>query len=153
MQSPPDIREATRADLPGIIALLADDDLGRGRENPSVPPDARYIAAFDAVLSDPNQCQIVVADGSRIIGTMQLTFIPGLSRLGAWRAQIEAVRIARDHRGTGLGARLFDFAIGRARERGCTLIQLTTDKSRPDAHRFYDRLGFEASHIGYKLAL
>jgi len=149
-------RTATRTDLAAIVALLADDPLGREREAAGASPaavDARYVAAFDAIAADANQQLVVVTEGDTVVGTLQLSFIPGIARQGAWRGQIEAVRIAAQRRDAGLGQRMFEWAIARCRERGCTLVQLTTDKRRPDAHRFYERLGFVASHEGYKLAL
>jgi len=149
----PAFRRAERADLEAIVDLLADDALGAGREDAARPLDGRYLAAFDAISADPNQFLAVVEAEGRIVGTLQLSFLPGLSRLGMTRGQIEAVRIAADRRGTGLGEAMFAWAIAECRKRGCALVQLTTDKSRPDAHRFYERLGFVASHEGYKLAL
>ena len=146
-------RRATEADLEAIVALLADDVLGATREQAAEEVSERYRRAFAEIDADPNQFLCVVEEGGRIVGTLQLTFIPGLSRGGGKRGQIEAVRIARDRRGDGLGEAMFDWAIAECRNRGCTLVQLTTDKARPDAHRFYDRLGFEPSHIGYKLHL
>lgn len=144
-------RRATAADLPAILALLADDQLGAGRENPA--DAARYRAAFDLIDADPAQLLAVAQDADRVVGTLQLTFIPGLARGGALRGQIEAVRVARSHRGAGLGRAMMDWAIAECRARGCALVQLTTDRSRTDAHRFYDGLGFVPSHVGYKLAL
>ncbi len=149
----PDIRKAGAEDLPEIVALLADDDLGKGREDARLPLAQGYLDAFAAIDGDPNQFLAVAVEADRVVGTLQITFIPGLSRSGSWRGQIEAVRIAADKRGSGLGRRLFDWAIDRCRERDCRLVQLTTDKARPDAHRFYESLGFQASHEGYKLAL
>lgn len=149
----PNFRRAERADLEAIVDLLADDALGAGREDAARPLDGRYLAAFEAISADPNQFLAVVETEGRIVGTLQLSFLPGLSRLGMTRGQIEAVRIAADRRGTGLGEAMFAWAIAECRKRGCALVQLTTDKSRPDAHRFYERLGFVASHEGYKLAL
>lgn len=146
-------RRAQAADLPAIVALLANDILGQQREDTSSPPNPNYVDAFQAILADPNQLQMVATSGDEVIGTLQLTFIPGLARKGAWRGQIEAVRIAETHRGSGLGQQMFEWAIEQCRVRGCNLVQLTTDKTRSDAHRFYDRLGFAASHTGYKLAL
>jgi GNAT superfamily N-acetyltransferase len=146
-------RRASESDLPGIVALLADDPLGQRREQPELPLASSYIAAFAAIEADRNQLLVVMAEGSRIVGTLQLTFIPGLSRTGAWRGQIEAVRVARDRQQSGLGRRMFEWAIAECRARGCSLIQLTTDKDRPDAHRFYEQLGFTPSHLGYKLAI
>ena len=113
----------------------------------------RDLARARLAAADPNQLLIVAVFDGRIIGTLQLSFIPGLARRGALRGQIEAVRIAADYRNVGLGRQMMDWAIAKCRSRGCALVQLTTDKSRPDAHRFYERLGFKASHEGYKLAL
>ncbi len=133
--------------------MLADDPLGRGREDTSEPLAKAYRDAFAAVDADPNQFLAVMTEGSRIIGTLQITYLAGLSLQGALRGQIEAVRIADDRRGERLGQRLLEWAVEECRRRGCRLVQLTTNKSRQDAHRFYDRLGFKASHIGYKLEL
>ena len=146
-------RTATLADLEAIVSLLADDALGARRETIASPPAACYVSAFQAIAADANQRLMVAADGAAIVGTLQLSFIPGIARRGAWRGQIEAVRIAASHRGAGLGQRLFEWAMDACRARGCQLLQLTTDKGRPDAHRFYEKLGFVASHEGYKLAL
>ena len=130
--------------------MLADDPLGATRERPG---DPAYAAAFAEVDADPRQfLAVAVADGE-VVGTLQLTFIPGLSRLGATRALIEAVRVRADQRGGGLGAHLVRWAVDTARDRGAAMVQLTTDASRKDAHRFYERLGFTASHIGMKLPL
>ena len=145
------IRDAVPADLPAIIDLLADDVLGRAREAATVDP--AYARAFHAIEQDPNHRLLVAEQDERIVGCFQLTYLPGLSRGGAWRAQIESVRIAAPVRGGGIGATMMRWAVERARERGCALVQLTTDKRRPDAHRFYRRLGFEASHEGMKLML
>ena len=146
-------RRAEAADLPAIVALLADDPLGRQREQLGPPLDRNYIDAFAAIDADPNQLLVAVIEGSRIVGTLQLTFIPGLSRKGAWRGQIEAVRIRTDSQRSGLGRRMLEWAIAECRSRGCSLVQLTTDKDRPEAHRFYEQLGFIASHLGYKLVI
>ncbi len=148
-----DFRRAQPADLPAIIALLANDILGQQREDASSPPNPKYVDAFNAILADPNQLQVVATMNEVVIGALQLTFIPGLARLGAWRGQIEAVRVAETHRGSRAGQQMFEWAIAQCRARGCDLVQLTTDKARPDAHRFYERLGFVGSHIGYKLML
>lgn len=147
------IRRAEVADLPAIIAMLADDELGSAREDASLPLAQAYLDAFAAIDADPNQFLAVMADDAEIIGTLQITFLAGLSLRGARRGQIEAVRIAADRRGERLGQRLFDWAIEKCRECGCRVVQLTTNKTRLDAHRFYERLGFKASHIGYKLEL
>ena len=146
-------RAAEEADLPAIVSLLADDEIGRLREDPRLPLAAEYLEAFQAIKADPNQRLVVVADGTETVGTLQISFIAGISRKGAWRGQIEAVRIATAYRNSGLGQQMFEWAIAQCRSRGCYLVQLTTDKKRPDAHRFYEKLGFIASHEGYKLIL
>jgi len=144
-------RKAIPADLPAIVRLLADDALGQSREIVSDPVDARYAAAFAAIEADPNQLlAVAVDDGEQIVGCLQLSFIPGLSRTGMWRGQIESVRIAASQRGSGLGSRMIEWAVERAAERGCKLVQLTSDKARPDAIRFYEKLGFVAGHEGLK---
>lgn len=144
-------RRARRSDLTAIIGLLADDELGQSREIASDPPDARYLAAFDAIEADPNQLLGVAVNGEdKPVGCLQLTFIPGLSRTGMWRGQIESVRIAQSERGSGLGTRFIKWAVARCEERGCGLVQLTSDKTRDDAIRFYEKLGFVASHEGLK---
>ncbi|WP_037257037.1 GNAT family N-acetyltransferase [Kibdelosporangium aridum] len=145
-----EIRRAEAADVPTIVAMIANDQLGASRESPG---DPRYLAAFEEISADPNQYLAVLEVDGVIAGTLQLTFTPGLSRLGMKRATIEAVRIHPDHRGSGLGQRFISWAVEEARSRGCGLVQLTTDASRVDAHRFYERLGFQASHIGMKLRL
>jgi GNAT superfamily N-acetyltransferase len=144
------IRRAVASDVPAIVAMLADDPLGARRERPG---DPGYAAAFTVIDSDPHQLLVVAVLGAEVVGTLQLTFIPGLSRVGAMRGLIEAVRVRADQRGGGLGGRLAQWAIDTARERGAALVQLTTDASRKDAHRFYERLGFSASHVGMKLML
>jgi GNAT superfamily N-acetyltransferase len=146
-------RRATATDLEDIVGLLADDELGRTREDPGPPLNPRYIDAFAAIDADPNQYLAVVEEGGHIVGCLQLSFIPGLSRLGLTRGQIESVRIASSRRGGGLGRRMFDWAIAECRKRGCEIVQLTTDKARADARRFYESLGFVASHEGMKLTL
>ncbi len=146
-------RRATAADLPQIVKLLVDDELGRLRETPGPPPDVKYAQAFAAIDSDPNQFLAVVEQSGTLVGCLQLSFIPGLSRAGLWRGQIESVRIASSRRGSGLGRMLIEWAIEECRNHGCGLVQLTTDKARPDALRFYESLGFSASHIGLKLVL
>jgi GNAT superfamily N-acetyltransferase len=145
------VRRATAADLPALVALLADDPLGAAREAPG--DLAPYRRAFAAVDADPAHLLVVAADGDDVVGTLQLDVLPGLSRGGALRAQLEAVRVRADRRGDGLGAALVGWAVDEARRRGCALVQLTTDRSRADALRFYERLGFTASHVGCKLAL
>ena len=146
-------RPATADDLPAILALLVDDELGKLREDLGPPLDRRYLEAFAAIERDPNQLLAVAEQGGEVIGCLQLTFIPGLSRLGMWRGQIEAVRVAAAQRGSGVGRAMLRWAIEQCRARGCGLVQLTTDKRRDDAHRFYASLGFEASHEGMKLSL
>jgi GNAT superfamily N-acetyltransferase len=143
-------RRATAADLPQIVAMLADDDLGRRREDASLPLAQGYLDAFAAIEASPDQWLMVAAEDGRTVGTLQLAFIPGISRKGAWRGQIEGVRIVADRRGRGLGEQLVQWAVGQCRARGCRTVQLTTDKSRTDAHRFYERLGFKPTHLGYK---
>lgn len=143
-------RTAARTDLPAVIALLADDVLGKSRDLTVV--DDAYEHAFAAIESDPRNT-LAVADDGDIVGCMQITFIPGLGHHGAERAQFEAVRIRSDRRGAGLGKRFMSWGIDLARARGCTLVQLTTDKVRTDAHRFYAALGFVSSHEGMKLRL
>lgn len=146
-------RRATAADLPAIVGLLAADPLGARRERDEDPLPPSYGTAFDAIASDPNQ-ELVVADaGVTIMGVCQLTFIPSLTYQGSWRCQVEGVRIAAAYRKQGLGRRLLEHAVERARDRGCRLVQLTTDKERPDAIAFYRRLGFVDSHEGMKLHL
>ncbi|MES4902341.1 MULTISPECIES: GNAT family N-acetyltransferase [unclassified Streptomyces] len=146
-----EIRRATADDIPAIVAMLADDPLGARRESPDDP--APYRAAFERIDRDPGQRLVVAVRDGRTVGTLQLTVIPGLSRRGATRSIIEAVRIHSDERGGGLGTQLIQWAIDESRREGCVLVQLTSDATRTDAHRFYERLGFEASHVGFKLAL
>jgi ribosomal protein S18 acetylase RimI-like enzyme len=162
-----ELRAARRADVPAIVALLAADQLGATRDGVRDEADlGAYEEAFAAIDADPAHILLVAstAGGSggrppvastagEIVGTMQLSFLPGLARRGALRAQIEAVRVAESTRGSGLGAAMMRWAIEESRRRGCALVQLTSDKSRADAHRFYERLGFVASHEGMKLKL
>ncbi|WP_290051831.1 GNAT family N-acetyltransferase [Amycolatopsis solani] len=145
------IRSARREDIGAIVRMLADDQLGATRDDPdNLDP---YLRAFDEIVKDPNQLLVVVTSDDVPVGTLQLTVIPGLARRGALRGQVEAVRIHADHRGSGLGADLMQWAIAESRRRGCALVQLTSDTSRTDAHRFYERLGFTPSHTGFKLKL
>lgn len=146
------VRRALRTDLPRLLELLADDVLGKNREGIG-SDDPAYIRAFDAIDRDPNQQLLVAELDGRVVGMLQVTYIPGLSRRGAWRANIEAVRVDSGVRGRGIGAWLMSRALEHARKRGCRLAQLTSDKRRAQAHRFYERLGFTDSHIGYKLLL
>ncbi|MFJ5518945.1 GNAT family N-acetyltransferase [Streptomyces griseoluteus] len=145
------IRPANPDDIPAIVAMLADDSLGAQRESPDdLTP---YLAAFERLDTDPNQHLVVAVRDGRVIGTLQLTIIPGLSRRGATRSLIEAVRVHAEERGSGLGSELIQWAVDTSRHLGCHLVQLTSDKTRTDAHRFYERLGFTASHEGFKLSL
>lgn len=146
-------RAAKIEDLAAIVAMLADDILGKDREDSRTPPNPRYVSALQAIIADPNQMQVVAELNGELVGTMQLSFIPGIARMGAWRGQIEGVRTRAGHRGAGIGQAMFEWAIEESRQRGCSLVQLTTDKDRPDAHRFYEKLGFVATHLGYKLKL
>ena len=145
------IRPATAADVPAIVALLADDDIGTGRED--VDDLAPYLAAFAEVDADPRQLLVVGELDGQVVATMQLTVLPGLSRRGSSRGQIEAVRVAGERRGQGLGGQLIRWGIEECRRRGLATVQLTSDARRVDARRFYERLGFTASHIGFKLPL
>ncbi|WFF03621.1 GNAT family N-acetyltransferase [Micromonospora sp. WMMD964] len=144
-------REAVRADLPAVIALLADDVLGKARDFTEV--DETYEKAFADITADPRNQLIVAEQDGEMVGCLQITYIPGLGRHGSERSLIESVRVRSDRRGQGLGRDLMTWAIDQARQRGCALVQLTTDKTRADAHRFYLGLGFVASHEGMKLAL
>lgn len=146
-------RKATLADVPAIVRLLADDELGKTREDTSDPINPLYTAAFEAIERDPSQLLAVVLRGGAVIGCLQISFIPGLSRRGMWRGQIESVRVASGERGGGIGRAMLEWAIEECRRRGCGAVQLTTDKSRVDAHRFYESLGFKATHEGMKLSL
>jgi len=140
-------------DLQAIVALLADDPIGSGRESAGAQLDPGYAAAFAAIERDPNQLLAVAERGGKVIGCLQLSFIPGLTRRGMWRGQIEGVRIAGAERGTGIGRAMLLWAIEECRRRGCGLVQLTSDKRRTEAHGFYEALGFRATHEGYKLEL
>ena len=145
-------RRATSDDLAAIVALLADDPLGRDREDAGADL-AGYRDAFAVIERDPNQLLAVAERGGRVIGALQLSFIPGLTRRGMWRGQIEGVRVAAGERAGGIGRAMLEWAIAACRQRGCGLVQLTSDARRADAHRFYEALGFQATHRGYKLAL
>ncbi|MFI7137502.1 GNAT family N-acetyltransferase [Streptomyces massasporeus] len=146
-----EIRAAVADDVPAIVGMLADDPLGAQRESPDdLTP---YLSALERLSADPNQRLVVAVREGRVVGTLQLTIVPGLSRRGATRSIIEGVRIHADERGSGLGTELIEWAIEESRGQGCQLVQLTSDKTRADAHRFYERLGFTASHTGFKLQL
>ena len=142
-------RSATETDVPAIVALLADDVIGAGREGES----DRYLTAFRDVSADPRNHLVVAEIDGEVAGTLQITYIPGISRMGTERAQIEAVRVAAAHRGRGLGREMISWAVDQAKGRGCGLVQLTSDKRRSDAIRFYESLGFEPTHEGMKLSL
>lgn len=146
-------RDATAADLPAIIRLLAEDQIGGRTDDPGTPLDPVYAAAFAAIDSDAHQRLIVAEIDGAVIGTMQLSFLPGLLNRGAWRGQIEAVRIAADQRGNGLGADMIGWAVEQCRARRCFMAQLTSNNDRVAAHRFYERLGWQKSHAGFKLYL
>jgi ribosomal protein S18 acetylase RimI-like enzyme len=147
------VRVATDDDLPTVVRMLADDPLGMGREEFADPLPVAYRQAFAAMRAQGGNDLLVAVEDTTVVGCLQLTIIPGISRLGASRAQIEGVRVAASHRGRGMGELLVRDAIDRARRAGCTLVQLTTDTTRTDAQRFYERLGFEATHVGMKLRL
>jgi GNAT superfamily N-acetyltransferase len=146
-------RRARSEDLTAIVELLADDPIGRERESSAAVLDARYMKAFSAIERDPNQLLGVAERDGRIVGVLQLSFIPGLTRRGMWRGQIEGVRVAASERGSGIGRTIIEWAIAESRKRGCGLVQLTSDKRRSGAHAFYEALGFQATHEGYKLPL
>ena len=148
-----EFRNAVAGDLPAIVKLLADDELGAMRERDEDLLPKEYRDAFAAMERQSANSVILAIDNGEVIGCLQLAFIPGLARLGMTRAQIEGVRVDRRYRSRGVGEALFQHAIERARQQGCGLVQLTTDRARGDAHRFYERLGFEASHLGMKLDL
>lgn len=147
------MRRARAEDLDAIVRMLADDPLGSRREVYRTPLPESYRRTFEAIDRDPNQFLAVCCDADRVIGVLQITFLPYLTYQGGWRALVEGVRTASDVRSKGIGRFMFDWAIGAARARGCHLVQLTTDKARPDAQRFYRTLGFEATHEGMKLHL
>jgi GNAT superfamily N-acetyltransferase len=146
-----EIRRADAADIPAIVDMLADDELGATRESPG--DLAPYQAAFARLDKDPGQLLMVAVRDGVVVGTLQLTIIAGLSRRGATRALIEGVRVHRAARRAGIGEQLVNWAVAESRRRGCQLVQLTSDRSRRQAHRFYERLGFTASHTGFKLQL
>ncbi|WP_055523638.1 GNAT family N-acetyltransferase [Streptomyces graminilatus] len=146
-----EIRAASREDVPAIVDMLADDPLGAQRESPDdLTP---YLTALARLAADPNQHVVVAVREGRVVGTLQLTIVPGLSRKGATRSIIEGVRVHTAERGSGLGGRLVEWAIDTSRRENCQLVQLTSDVTRTDAHRFYERLGFTPSHVGFKLQL
>ncbi len=146
------LREARRDETPLIVAMLVDDPLGKTRED-MAGQAARYFAAFDAIAASSDNLLLVWEEAGAVLGCLQMTYIPGLSRTGEWRALIEGVRVASGARGKGVGEAMIGAAIAMARARGCGLMQLATDKRRVDAQRFYRRLGFAQSHEGMKLVL
>ena len=149
----PVFREARREDLEWLVDLLADDPLGQAREEASRPLPPAYLSAFDALTRDPNHRLLLAEQAGEVVGMLQLSYLPGLSHRGGWRAQVEGVRVAASARGRGIGRALVAEAVAAARRRGCRLVQLTSDKRRPEALRFYRSLGFVASHEGMKLNL
>ena len=149
----PAFRRATRADIPDIVRMLADDMLGSKREQYTLPLPQSYYTAFEAIDTDSNNELIVVELDGKVIGVLQMTYIPYIAYRGSWRALIEGVRVDSSLRSSGIGRKLFTWAIERAQSKGCHLVQLTSDKARPDAIRFYESLGFVASHEGMKLHL
>ena len=146
-------RKARLEDLEAIIAMLADDTFGIRREDASLPLARCYRDAFAAIEANPSQMLMAVFDGEEIVGTFQLSFLPGLALQGLTRGQIEAVRVSGHRRGSGIGKQLIRWAVEECRRQGCGIVQLTTNRGRADAHRFYERLGFVQSHFGYKLNL
>lgn len=151
---PISFRTATQSDLPEIVRMLADDPLGVKREHFSNPLLPGYTQAFQSIESDPNnEIVLAVNHNNEVLGFLQLTYIPNLTYQGRWRALIEGVRVNTQQRSRGIGQSLIEHAIERARKRGCFIVQLTSDKSRVDALRFYASLGFKATHEGFKLAL
>ncbi len=147
------IRKAERGDLPDIVRMLADDELGSQRESYEEPLPQSYYAAFEQIDSDPNHELIVAEMDGKVIGTLHLTFLPSISYQGGLRAQVESVRVDKECRNMGIGRQMMEWTIERARQRGAHAIQLTSHLSRKDAHRFYERLGFKGSHLGMKLDL
>jgi len=154
MKDSSQLRKALLSDVPEIIGLLTNDKLGRLREDYQEPLPQKYLDAFEQIQSDPNQELMVLENEiEKIIGTLQLSFIQYLTYQGGIRAQIEVVRVHETYRGKGIGQQLFEWAINRAKEKGAHVVQLTTDKKRPEALKFYEKLGFKASHEGMKLHL
>ncbi|BDY04478.1 GNAT family N-acetyltransferase [Ferrimonas sp. YFM] len=146
-------RPAERGDLESLVGLLADDALGQQREHNVRPLPDSYHKAFEAIEADDNNLLLLATHQGQLVGMLQLTFIPYLTHQGSWRCLVEGVRIASQYRGKGCGEQMFEYAIELARERGCAMVQLTSDKQRPDAIRFYEKLGFTASHEGFKLSV
>lgn len=147
------IRDAVEADLPFIVGLIASDPIAAARDAEGPDDAAAQLEAFRAIAADPNHRLLVAERTGMPVGSFQLSFIPGVARGGAWRGQIEAVRVAPTHQGQGIGQAMMRWAIEQCRDRGCALVQLTSDRNRTDAHRFYERLGFAGTHSGFKLKL
>lgn len=147
------LRRATRADLPDIVRMLADDDLGSQRERAVDPLPDSYYSAFHQIENDPNHELIVAVREGEVIGTLHLMFLPSVGFQGELRAQVESVRVDKRFRSQGIGSEMMKWSMERARQRGAHLVQLTTHRTRLDAHRFYERLGFEGTHLGMKLSL
>ena len=146
-------RLAKRSDLPSIVRMLADDDLGSRRERYEDPLPEAYYSAFEQIEHDPNHELIVAERNGEVIGTLQLMFLPSISYQGGLRAQIESVRVDRQFQSQGIGSAMMQWSIQRAKQRGAHLVQLTTHTTREEAHRFYERLGFQGTHLGMKLSL
>lgn len=146
-------RDATIQDLPVVLQLSYDGATAASPVAKPEPDNPATLAAFDAIAADPNHRIIVAESEGEVVGTIQISFLPGLANNGAWRGQLENVQIRGDRRGQGLGAQMVEWAVARCRERGCAVVQLTSNKFRKDAHRFYERLGFAKSHEGFKLKL
>ncbi|NNE64778.1 MAG: GNAT family N-acetyltransferase [Gammaproteobacteria bacterium] len=146
-------RQASGSDIANLVNLLADDELGAEREDVSMPLNEKYLEAFQSIDNDPNNELMVVECDAQLVGMMQLTFIPYLTHTGSWRCLIEGVRISSEYRGQGLGREFIKRAIARAKQRDCRIVQLTSDKQRPQALKFYESLGFRATHEGFKLKL
>lgn len=146
-------RKAVENDLIALVEMLADDELGAKREDTSLPLNEAYLQAFNAIILDPNNKLMIVECEKSIVGMLQLTFIPYLTHTGSWRCLIEGVRVHKNFRGQGLGSCFIEWAVEEAKKKGCSIIQLTTDKKRPNAIRFYEKLGFYASHEGMKMKL
>ena len=146
-------RLANREDLPALVRMLADDKLGSKRERSDDPLPESYYVAFEQITHDPNHELIVAESNGEVLGTLHLMFLPSISFQGGLRAQVESVRVDKRYQGRGIGSEMMKWTIERARGRGAHIVQLTTHRSRADAHRFYERLGFKGTHLGMKLSL
>jgi GNAT superfamily N-acetyltransferase len=147
------LRRASRDDVPALVGLITSDAVAQERGDVPGGDLTPYVDAFERIDAAPGELLVVADRDGEVVGTLQLSILPGLARRGATRAQIEAVRVREDQRGEGLGSAMLRWAVSEAQRRGCTLVQLTSDTSRDDAHRFYERLGFVASHTGFKMRL